>query len=533
MARLLRRRGISSQAAARAFLRPHLPDRFELPNLSLAVERLARAIDDGELITVYGDYDADGITATALLVEGIAALGGSVQPYIPSRFDEGYGLHKNALRALADQGTRVVVAVDTGTSAIEQVAYANERDLDVIVLDHHTPKADLPDAVALVNPHLPGTPDELRYLSGCGVAFAVLLALAEHLGQDLDVDQYLDLVAISTVCDVVPLVGVNRALVLGGLRQIDYRLRPGLAALLERARFHGRPSGQTLGFVIGPRLNAAGRLDHGLKAYDLLTTRDPARARALAAELEELNRRRQVLTAEAVERCRALVREECDGACLVMVGHAELQPGIVGLVAARLAGEHLRPAIVYHRGAEFCTGSARSVDGFDIHEALSQAAPLLVRFGGHRQAGGFTVRSERVEELRHLLTEWTAAQRNWDEVVAALDIDLELRPGGILGLHQVLSIVSQLEPCGTENQEPVFVTYGARVRDAQLTADGRHLRLRIDAGPGRRPWPAIAFGFGAHRPRAGGQIDIAYQVSEDRYGEPQLKVLDFAPADQR
>jgi len=531
MVRLLRLRGISSRADARVFLRPELPEELDLPNIDLAVERLSRAIAEGERIAVYGDYDADGITATALLVEGITDLGGRAVPYIPDRFGEGYGLNTTALHALIDHGAQLVVAVDTGTSAVDEVAYANEHSLDVLVLDHHTPKdAGLPDAAAVVNPHLPGTPEAFRYLSGCGVAFVVLAALARHLGHEFDPDRYLDLVAIGAVCDVVPLVGANRAAVLRGLHQIDRRTRPGLAALLNAARFQGTPSAHTLAFVVGPRLNAAGRLDHGLKSYDLLRTRDEAEARALAVELEELNRRRQTLTAEAVALFRDLARAECGGAPLIMVGHPDVGSGIVGLVAARLADEHFRPAIVFRRGPEYSTGSARSISGFDIHEALAQGSHLMERFGGHQQAGGFTVRTERVEELRELLTAWAAGQQDWTAVVPSLTVDLTLTPSAGLTLGQARSVIRQLEPCGNGNETPLFLTRAARVRETSVTRDGRHLRLRLDAGPGHRPWPAIAFDMAAHRPRLGQSLDLVYQITDDRYGDPQMRVLDLAPA---
>lgn len=530
MVRLLQLRGVHNRQEAQQFLNPHLPDELDLPNLDRAVRRLAAAIRSGERIAVYGDYDADGITATAVLVQGIGELGGTAVPYIPDRFSEGYGLNVAALGVLIERGAQLVVTVDTGTSAVHEVAYANERRLDVIVVDHHTPKDHLPDAVAIVNPHLDGTPDALRYLSGCGVAFVTLVALARHMGETIDLDRYLDLVAIGAVCDVVPLVGANRALVARGLQQITSLRRPGLAALVAAARVTLPATAHTLGFTIGPRINAAGRLDHGIKAYELLTTDDAARARALAAELEGLNRRRQVLTAEAVALCQDLVVAECDGAPLVMVGHPDLGGGVVGLVAARLAQEHYRPAIVYHRGPEVSVGSARSIAGFDIHAALSQGSHLMERFGGHHQAGGFTVRTDRLPELRSLLTEWTADQQDWDTVAPSIDIDVELPADAPIVRTELMTNLLQLEPCGAANEPPVFVARAARVRDAQVTSDGRHLRLRIDAGSGRRPWPAIAFDFAPHRPHPGDALDIVYQVTRDRRGEPQMRVLDFAPS---
>jgi single-stranded-DNA-specific exonuclease len=530
MARLLQLRGIGDSQEAHRFLNPSLPDCFELPNLDVAVARLGAAIRAGERIAVYGDYDADGITATAVLVQGIDELGGVAFPYIPDRFSEGYGLNERALAALIDEGARLVVTVDTGTNASHEIAYANERRLDVIVVDHHTPKDDLPDAVAVVNPHLSGAPESLQYLSGCGVAFVTLAALARHLHASIDLDRYLDLVAIGTVCDVVPLIGANRALVARGLQQIAAHRRPGLSALIAAARLSNPVTSHALGFIIGPRINAAGRLDHGIKAYELLTTDDSARARVLAAELEDLNRKRQVLTAEAVALCRDLAVTECAGAPLVMVGHPDVGGGIVGLVAARLAQEHHRPAIVYRKGSDLSVGSARSVAGFDIHAALSQGSHLMERFGGHHQAGGFTVRTDRLDELCSLLTEWTARQRDWSSVTPSIEIDLELPAEVPFVRADLIANIARLEPFGQSNEPPVFLTRAAIVRDAQITKDGNHLRLRIDAGSGRRPWPAIAFDLAAHRPRPGDAIDLVYQITHDRRGEPQMRVLDLNPS---
>jgi single-stranded-DNA-specific exonuclease len=392
------------------------------------------------------------------------------------------------------------------------------------------PKEDLPDAVAVVNPHLSGTPEALQHLSGCGVAFVTLAALARELDKAIDLDRYLDLVAIGAVCDVVPLVGANRALVARGLQQITSHRRPGLATLIEAARVTLPATAHTLGFTLGPRINAAGRLDHGIKAYELLTTDDTSRASVLAAELEELNRRRQILTAEAVALCRDLAAAESDGTSLVMVGHPDVGSGVVGLVAARLAQEFHRPTIVYQQGSELSVGSARSVAGFDIHAALSQGGHLMERFGGHHQAGGFTVRTERLHELRSLLVEWTAQQRDWSSVAPSLEIDLELAADAPIVRADLIANILRMEPCGQGNDLPVFVARAAGVRDARVTNDGRHLQLRIDAGPGRRPWSAIAFDFACHRPRPGDALDLVYQVTRDRRGDAQMRVLDFGPS---
>lgn len=534
MARLLQLRGVTSREDARRFLQPAMPDPSELlPNLPVALDRLVRALRDGERIAVYGDYDADGMTGAAILVEGLTELGGSAFAYIPDRFSEGYGLNVAALRSLRDAGADLLVTVDTGTSAAREVAYANERGLDVIVVDHHVPKATLPDALALINPHLDGTDPAYAHLSGCGVAYTVLLALAARLGRSFDPERYADLAAIGTVADVVPLLGVNRPLVATGLARIAGGHRPGLAALMNVARIAGeRPTTHTIGFRIAPRLNAAGRLATALTAFELLTTTDEARACALAGELEALNRRRQQLTDEALHLSRALADAECAGAPLVMVGHPSIHQGIAGLVAGKLADERARPAIVYQHGAEFSTGSARSVPAFDIHETLERAAHLLERFGGHHQAGGFKVRSDRLDELRRVLTDWTGEQRDWDSFIPEIEVDLELPVHHTLPPRQMLALVRQLEPCGPENPAPLFLGRGALVWEARRVGNGgKHLRLRLSDGRSRRGWTAIAFGLGEHAPRPGTRIDLVYSVAVARYEDAELHIVDFAPSE--
>ena len=534
MVRLLTLRGVASREDARRFLHPAMPAPSEfLPNMPVALDRLMRALRDGERIAVYGDYDADGMTGAAVLVEGLNDLGGAAFPYIPNRFTEGYGLHEKALRTLIDAGADLVVSVDTGTSAIDEIAYANERGLDVIVVDHHTPKLALPDAVAVVNPHLDGADEHYQHLSGCGVAYAVLLALAARLGGSFDPEKYLDLTAIGTVADVVPLVGANRPIVAAGLKRIAEGHRPGIAALLEVARmYHERPTTHTIGYRIAPRLNAAGRLAEALTSCDLLTTRDEARARELAVELEALNRRRQQLTDEALATSRALADAECAGAPLVMVGGAEIHQGIAGLVAGRLAEERGRPTVVYQKGEEFSTGSARSVAAFNIHKALEHGARLMERFGGHDQAGGFKVRTDRLDDLRRLLTEYAGGQRDWDAFVPEIEVDLELPVEQTLPPRQMRGLVRQLEPCGQANPAPLFLGRHALVLEARrMGPDGRSLRMRLSDGRGRRGWSAVAFGMGEYAPRPGTRIDLVYSVEEARYEDAELHIADFAPSE--
>jgi single-stranded-DNA-specific exonuclease len=531
LVRLLRLRGIGSSVAARGFLEPRLPATLPLlPNLTAAVDRLAGAIERRERIAVFGDYDADGTTATAILVEGITRLGGVAIPYIPDRQSEGYGLNTGALGRLIDDGVTLVVTVDTGTSAVAEVAYAADRAVDVIVVDHHLPKAELPAAVAVVNPHLDheGIAPDLAHLSGCGVAFMVLAALNDRLGGAIDLTEFHDLVAIGTVCDVVPLHGANRALVASGLKQLEARARPGLAALIDGAGLRGQTlTTESIAFRLGPRINAAGRLAHASLAYELLVTRDPARALELAAELERLNSRRQELTEAAMIRCLALVESECAGAPLIMVGDGDIAEGIAGLAAAKLAERYYRPVVVYRRGAEFSVASARSIPELDIHAALAHGAHIVERYGGHHQAGGFTVRTERLEELRRALTEWAAAQLDWAALTPRTDVDLELPAGGPLTLGEIFRAVEHLHPCGAGNTAPLFVARRALVHRSWTITNGKHLRLRLASASEPRGWDAIGFNLGPHLPAPGERIDLVYAVARDRDGSVRVEVKDL------
>jgi len=533
LARLLKLRGVESKEAARAFLEPSLPAPAELPNLEGAVERLARAVRDSERIAIYGDYDADGITGTAVLVEGITALGGRAVPYIPDRFAEGYGLNTDALRLLMEEGASLVVSVDTGTSAWHEVAYANERELDVIVVDHHLPKGPLPDAVAIVNPRLAGAPESHAHLSGCGTAFIVVRALAERLGRPLDALALLDLVAISTVCDVVALTGINRALVSLGLEQIRRRARIGISALIESAGLGEKPiTARSLGFQLGPRINAAGRLGHANTAYELLTTRHPDRARELAEQLSAINAERQLLTEEARTACLALAEQECAGAPLIMVGSETVHQGIAGLVAGRLAERYYRPAIVYQIRADgTAVGSARSIPGFNIHDLLARGEGTFMRWGGHPQAGGFTVRTEQLPALRATLTRAAAEMHDWSNAYPILDVDFELPLDARLPREGIDKLLQRLEPCGMENAAPVFLARQVRVLRSTLTRDGKHVQLTL-AGERNRPgWRGIAFGLGAHAPHVDASVDLVYQLSEDTWaGGMQVQVKDLRPS---
>jgi single-stranded-DNA-specific exonuclease len=401
--------------------------------------------------------------------------------------------------------------------------------MDVIVLDHHEPPAVLPDAAAIVDPKLGGGPPDFDGLASCGLAFTTVRALCEVAGRSVDAARYLDLAALGTVADMVPLTGENRRIVHDGLRALQASKRPGVRALLAASGLDARMLDTSdLGFRLAPRINAAGRLEDASIALELLTTRNPRRAQELACALSDLNSRRQSLTQDAVALARRLADEECKGEPLIMVGHEEIPQGIVGLVAGKLVEELYRPAVVYERHDELCHGSVRSIPEFDVVRCLAQGGDLMERWGGHAQAGGFTVRTERVGQLREVFTAWARQQLADVDLRPTLDIDLETPLSGIRG--DEIRWLQYLEPCGQENPTPVFVSRRVMVADSRTLGNGqKHLRLKLRDGAAS--WPAIAFDMGEAQPRPGARIDVVYSFGKDRGGMGlQLQIKDFAPA---
>lgn len=532
---LLFNRGLLSPEAARTQLATRgaaWHDPLLLPDMARAVDALLAARLRGERVVVYGDFDADGITGTALLVQGLRSAGVNVDPYIPHREREGYGLNTSALTTLYQEGARLVISVDTGTSAVEEITEAAKLGLGVIALDHHAIPPTLPPAVALVNPHRSTNRYPFGDLAGVGVGFKFLQAVYAALGRDLgELEGGLDLVAIGTVADIAPLREENRWLVSQGLDIFNGRPRVGLAALMERAGLAtGSVGAGDLGFVVAPRINAMGRLDHAIASYQLLTTADPVEAAFLAERLETTNQERRRLTREAVDLALAAVAgADCD-APLVLVGGTEFPAGIIGLVASRLAEERYRPAVVYAEGPEFSRGSARSIPKFDIVAALRDCRDLFERYGGHEQAAGFTIRTERLPELRRRLRAASVARLAACDLDRVLEIDAATPLQALLG--QPMKLLARLQPFGPGNPEPVFMTPGVRVVDSRgMGSDGAHLQLTV--AEANRRWRAVGFGMGGRITEAKGALDLAYTLETDRWqGEErvQLRLRDFRPA---
>lgn len=534
--RLLALRGCRTREEADAFLYGEraTTDPFRLPQMEVAVERLRRACREGEVVAVYGDFDVDGTTACAILTEGLRELGARPVAYVPDRFAEGYGLHVPAIQGLRRRGATVLLTADCGTSSVEEIAFARSRGMDVIVLDHHTTPPELPEALALVNPKRPGADvDGLGDLASCGLALQLMTALHQASGRSFEAERYVDLVALGTVCDVAPLTGANRDLVRRGLAALSRAHRPGLRALMEAAGID--PASITtdhVGFAIGPRLNAAGRMAHARIALELLTTTDEGRARTLAEELNRLNEERQRATRDAVARAGDLIERQGDRP-LVMVGDPAFSSGIVGLVAARIAEQWYRPAVVYEHGASTSRASCRSIPEFDITGALREMPDLFVRFGGHHQAAGFTAENGRLDEIRARLEK--IAERELERVTLApvVEIDAAIALRAVTG--DEVRWLRLLGPYGAGNPEPAFLARGLEVADQRAVGgDGAHLRMRLRDG--HIVWPAIAFRQAENAVRIGDRIDVVFSFATSSGrgdGGLELHVKDFRPAELR
>jgi single-stranded-DNA-specific exonuclease len=529
---ILWRRGVASQSAADEFLRAPSSshDPFAMLGMQQSVDRIGAALRRGESIAVYGDYDADGLTGTALLVQYLERMGARVRPFIPNRYREGYGLSEEALRALAAEGVELVVTVDCGARSLQEAAIARQIGLELVITDHHAPGAELPDAVALVNPKQPGDSYPFADLSGAGLAYKLTQAMAQALDGP-DPEEQLDLVAIGTITDLVPLQDENRALARAGLEKLQATRRPGLKALMSVAGIQpASVKAASVGYAIGPRLNAAGRLDSAEAAYRLLITDSAEEAGKLAQTLEGLNRDRRQRTTELVELAREMADESGEEK-LIFAAHPQFLEGIAGLVAARLVEERFRPVIIAHRGESETRGSGRSIPGFHITHALDECADLLIRYGGHAAAAGFTIGTADLQQLETRLHAIAARELAGTELTPSIEIDAMVRPED-LG-WPLVEFCEALEPCGFGNESPLFGARGLQVLSVRAVgAEGRHLKLLMSSGPAGPPLDAIGFGMGKLAADLSGRVSIAFRLERNTYrgcDSMQLNLVDLVP----
>ncbi len=539
--RLLFNRGHATAAEAKAYVdaEPGFDTNpMQLTGMSTAVDRIRVALARGESIAIYGDYDVDGVTATALLLQTLEYLGGRVVPYIPNRFEEGYGLNKDALKHLKDEeGVGLVITVDCGIRSPDEASYGRAIGLDMIISDHHHPlDGSLPPALAVVNPKQPGDGYPDKHLAGVGIAYklagALLAAIpAQSSEPRLRLEDLQDLVALGTVADLAPLVGENRALVRRGLREIRRTKRQGLYSLAAAANMEiGSTTAGQIGFILGPRLNAAGRLESALQSLELLCTRDRFRAGQIAQELESQNRRRQELTRQTQEKAQALATMDDPDPILLFAAHEEFNAGVVGLAASRLAEIYYRPAIVAAKGSDETRGSCRSIPEFHITDALDRCADLLVRHGGHMAAAGFTVQNKNLPKLIIRLKSLAQEQLGAQDLRPRLLADMEL---GLSELDfDLLGEISKLQPTGYGNPDATFVSRGAKIKTSRVVgAEGRHLKLTLEDERGAN-LDAIGFRMGDLRESLPPRVDIIYALESNEYNgrtSLQLNLKDIKP----
>jgi len=515
-------RGLATDAEARSFLKaePNADtDPFQMTGMQATVDRICFALQHDEPIAIYGDYDVDGVTATALLVQALGALGANVRGYIPNRFDEGYGLNKDALDTLKAEGVKLVITVDCGIRSPDEALHAQTIGLDLIISDHHHPDGtNLPPALAVINPKQHGDIYPDKDLAGVGIAYKIaeaLLTVRQPVNGFITND-LLDLVALGTVADLAPLVGENRVLVRRGLRQLRETKRQGLFSLAGVADLKiDKCTAGNIGFMLGPRLNASGRLESALASFELLTTKDFMRAGQLAQQLDQQNRQRQTITRTMQEQAEAIAMQDDPEAFLLFAAHEDFNPGVVGLAASRLTEVYYRPAIVAAKNAEETRGSCRSIPEFHITDALDLCKDLLVRHGGHAAAAGFTVKNQNLPELVSRLKEIAREQLGSRDLRQTLPADMEV-PLSELNFD-VLKHLLFLEPTGYGNPEAVFVSRNIKVKAARTVgAEGKHLKLTVEDERGAS-LDAIGFRLGHLKENLPPYIDVLYRFEVNEF----------------
>ena len=533
--RLLRQRDVDTVPAAQEFLNPEWyqpADPSVLGDWMAAIERIAQAAQRGEAVAIYGDYDVDGITGTAILTEALRGAGIDARPFIPHREREGYGLQDAAIARLAGDGARVLITADCGITALNEIAAAQEQHgLDVIVLDHHEPAESLPQGASIVTPKLAPNGHPLSELSTGGLAYRFAHGLSAHLGLDQEPSDWLDLAAMSTVADVVPLRGENRWIVHQGLRALDGTERPGLRALLKSQRRYGPVDTETIGFQLAPKINAAGRLDDASLALSMLTERNSERARDLAAQLDQLNDERRRLTTDAMDMAQRQITGQLDASgqapLVLFVGGEEIHHGIVGIVAGRLADQWSRPAFVWSVVDGEARASGRSAAGFDLVRILDSSRELLIRGGGHAMAAGFSAEPRQLGALMSQFNEAAQNQLNageagaWAALEGWMEIDAQVPLEAVN--RQTVSWIERLAPFGEGNPAPTFLSTDVGVRQAKTVgADGAHLRLDLDG------WSSIGWRLGSAAAEVGSQVDIVWRLRRGLRGRPELEIIDLA-----
>ena len=533
IAQVLVRRGIDTPQRLSALVDPphKLPyDPLRITGMDIALKRLYAAVNNGERVGIFGDFDVDGITGTAIISEGLTSLGVPVTPYLPHRVDEGHGLSNAAIDTMSQQGVTLIVTVDTGITSFEEVDYAKSLGVDVIITDHHLPHDGVPNAVTSLNPKLPGGDYPFFELCGAGIGFKLVQGLFEFYGQPWD-PGLLELAALGTIADLVPLLDENRYLVREGLRELANTRRPGLRALYSSARVDpDEITAETVSFQIAPRLNSAGRMGDPMDSFKLLTTTSPEEAGALTHKLESLNMERRAASEEAYVIADQLVEDLGELPPLLVISDERFLRGVAGLIAGRLVDRHRRPAVVFAVEGEYSVASGRSIPEFNIVAAMESCEDLLVRFGGHSQAAGLTVATKDIPQLKSRLEAYSAESLETQSLIRTVEIDAEISFDELD--ETMIRWINDLEPYGPGNPRPVFASMGVKVLETfHMGREQQHLRLRVEMNGAR--FTALAFNQADKWQPNTKFADLAFTVMNDSFrgkGAIALRLLDFKPS---
>ncbi|MCI6494924.1 MAG: single-stranded-DNA-specific exonuclease RecJ [Bacteroidales bacterium] len=548
VAELLVRRGVSTPEGAESFFSPSLNDLhdpFLMPDMDKAVTRLNKAMGAKERIMIYGDYDVDGTTAVALVYKYLQNYYSNVEYYIPTRDDEGYGISLKSIDYAAENGVKLIIVLDCGIKAIDEIAYAKSKGIDFIICDHHVPDEILPPAVAILNPKMPGTTYPCTHLSGCGVGFKFMQAFAQSngLGIHNELESMLDLVAVSIASDLVPIVGENRVMALHGLRRLNSNPNLGLRSIIRLCKLTNKDiTISEVIFKIGPRINASGRMQSGMETVDLLVSRDLHEAFEKGKDIDQHNRERKEIDKKITEEANALIEEKVrnvNDRRAIVIYSKDWHKGVIGIVASRLTELYYKPAVVLSQSNGIATGSARSVQGFDIYAAVNSARDLLENFGGHTYAVGLSMKEENIKEFTRRFEEYVSTHILPNQLEPHLDIDAEIEFADIT--PELVSMLKRFNPYGPSNQKPVFCSKNVfDFGTSKLVGKNlEHIKLELEDDSTSHVINAIAFNMAqyfehihSHKP-----IDICYTIEQTKHGNNidtiQLMIRDIRPSEAK
>ncbi|MDE7180496.1 MAG: single-stranded-DNA-specific exonuclease RecJ [Muribaculaceae bacterium] len=548
IAELLVRRGVSTAEGADAFFAPSLAglhDPFLMPDMDKAVRRLNKAMGAKERIMIYGDYDVDGTTAVALVYKYLQNYYSNVEYYIPTRDDEGYGISLKSIDYAAENGVKLIIVLDCGIKAIDEIAYAKSKGIDFIICDHHVPDEELPAAVAILNPKMPGSPYPCKHLSGCGVGFKFMQAFAvsNGLGSHNELESMLDLVAVSIASDLVPIVGENRVMAYHGLKRLNSNPNLGLRSIMRLCKLTNKDiTISEVIFKIGPRINASGRMQSGMETVDLLVSRDLHEAYEKGKDIDQHNKERKELDKRITEEANAHIEKNVGvvkDRRSIVIYNRDWHKGVIGIVASRLTELYYKPAVVLSHSNGFATGSARSVQGFDIYAAVNSVRDLLENFGGHTYAVGLSLKEENIPEFTRRFEEYVGAHILPNQLEPHIDIDADIEFADIT--PELVSMLNKFNPFGPGNQKPVFRTRNVfDFGTSKLVGRNlEHIKLELEDDSTSHVMNAIAFNMApyferihAHKP-----VDICYTIEQSRHGNNQeniqLMIRDIRPSEPK